>query len=211
MLKLHSLFASLSGVLPLATLPGFTIILFLFIPAVQAQSASVYVDIGPCMGINEDEDRYACYDQLEEQIRAARSRESELPVVSIQRNIRAAQQQEVADATEENDSNNDEQSVVEEFGRQSPAISQSRVENARVLANEDGEQELVDTISSLRERLPSQWAVTLAGGQVWHQVNSKAYRLREGMEIRIYPSPFGGSFRLSATNLNGFIQVRRVQ
>ena len=204
MLKLHSL---------LATLPGFSIIIFFFIPAVQAQSASVYVDIGPCMGISENAIRYACYDQLEEQIRAAQARESELPVVSIQRNIRATQQQEVADAAEENDSNgdNDQQSVVEGFGRQSPAISNARVENARVLANEDGEQELVDTISALRERLPSQWEVTLAGGQVWHQVNSKAYRLREGMEIRIYPSPFGGSFRLSATNLNGFIQVRRVQ
>ena len=58
---------------------------------------------------------------------------------------------------------------------------------------------------------PGEGFIDVDGGQVWYQINSKRFRLREGMQVRIYPSPFGGSFRLSASNMNGFIQVRRIQ
>lgn len=182
-------------------------ITLLILPVVNfAQSAGVYVDIGPCMAMEEDAERYACYDLLEEQIRAAQTRETELPRVSIQRNTR----QPAADVTVSDSSSEDEASVVD-FGRETPATTSNRETTARLLDNEDGGQELIDAIVALKEPLPNQWQVTLASGQVWHQINSKRYRLQEGMEIRIYPSPFGGSYRLSATNLNGFIQVRRIQ
>ncbi len=177
---------------------------------VLAQTDSVYVDIGPCMAIANASDRYACYDALEAQIRAARAREAELPVVSLPRNTRqqpAATMPETAAMPPSTETVTD----VADFGREPPAVADSRQNTARVLESADGEQELVDTISSLDERLPDQWAITLASGQVWHQINSKRYRLREGMEVRIYPSPFGGSYRLSAATLNGFIQVRRAQ
>jgi len=61
----------------------------LFAVHVQAQSAGIYVDIGPCMAMEVDEERYACYDLLEEQMRAAEQREVDLPVVSIERNARS--------------------------------------------------------------------------------------------------------------------------
>lgn len=176
----------------------------------QAQTAGVYVDIGPCMAMESDEERYACYDLLEAQIRAAQTREVSLPTVSIPRNTRQQQApvNEVVDAVE--DSANTVE-TIDGFGRESVSTTRNREASARVLETEEGDNELVDTVTNLDERIPNQWEITLASGQVWHQINSKRYRLREGMEVRIYPSPFGGSFRLTAANVNGFIQVRRVQ
>lgn len=187
--------------------------IFLFSPLVLGQSAGVYVDIGPCMNMESDEERYACYDLLEEQIRAAELRNTELPRVSIQRNTRN-QTTPDSDRTSQsesrlNDTNGSES--TEEFGLQPPSVTNEQLTNARILENEDGEQELMDTIVKLDSKVLNQWEISLAGGQVWHQINSKRYRLLEGMEVRIYPSPFGGSFRLTATNLNGFIQVRRIK
>ena len=182
-----------------------------------AQGASVYVDIGPCMAMDTDAQRYACYDLLEDQIRAAQTRQTELPVLSIPRNTRQSQEQvQAAPAPQsveqvvESDSG-PESDAVGEFGLEAATTASNREATARVLESDDGAQELVDTITKLDERVLNQWEVTLASGQVWQQINSKRYRLREGMEVRIYASPFGGSFRLSATNLNGFIQVRRIQ
>jgi len=169
-----------------------------------AQEDPVYVDISPCMAMQSDESRYNCYDLLEAQIRAAKERESSLPVVSIQRNVRQNQ-------TENEQSDEVEVDTVASFGTENAAVGQNRAATARVLENADGEQELVDLITLLDMKVPNQWEITLASGQVWRQINSKRFRLREGMEVRIYPSPFRGSFRLSASNINGFIQVRRIQ
>ena len=178
----------------------------LFAVHVQAQSAGVYVDIGPCMAMEVDEERYACYDLLEEQMRAAEQREVDLPVVSIERNARSQQTSHQA---------NDEPEVMEtsisDFGRETVSASRNRENTARVLETDDGEKELVDLVARLDGKVPNQWEITLESGQVWYQINSKRFRLREGMQVRIYPSPFGGSFRLSASNMNGFIQVRRIQ
>lgn len=176
--------------------------------SVLSQTSGVYVDIGPCMAMTDNTRRYACYDLIEQQVRASQRAKIELPVVSLPRNI--PEEQPDTDIASENQ-DHIEQDNIENFGQETPATSRNREVNAKILANDEGEQELVDIISDLNERLPGQWQITLASGQVWHQINSKNYRLREGMEVRIYPSPFGGSFRLSATNLNGFIQVQRVQ
>lgn len=72
-------------------------------------------------------------------------------------------------------------------------------------------EEQLDQIISLRKRGPGRWLITLESGQVWHQVNSKSFRLDEGMDIIIFPSPFGGSFRLKRDEMKGFIQVKRVE
>lgn len=199
----------MSRVLPVLLVPG------LLLPGLAvAQSDSVFVDIGPCMAMEEDAQRYACYDLLEEQIRASRARDVNLPVVSLPRSPRQDTPAEPAQAPEPEPAaagRQDDDVAVADFGREEAVRDQARETTARVLDNADGGQELVDTIAALEERVPGQWQVTLTSGQVWTQVNSKRYRLREGMEVRIYPSPFGGSFRLAATNRNGFIQVRRVQ
>lgn len=83
---------------------------------------------------------------------------------------------------------------------------------ARRQATEGGEENSYrDRIVDLREREPGKWLITLESGQQWYQVESKRYALGKGMDVRIYPGLFGSSWRLSADELKGFVQVRRVK
>jgi hypothetical protein len=92
--------------------------------------------------------------------------------------------------------------TVRSFGKESPA---------RVVDTEEGREELQDRIEELRMGQPGRWTVTLASGQVWQQSFTGSYNLRKGMDVRIYRSKWGNSYRLSAKGLNGFIQVERVR
>ncbi len=69
----------------------------------------------------------------------------------------------------------------------------------------------MSSITALREIQPGRVEVTLANGQVWRQTYSDSYNLALGHEVKIYPSGFGQYFRLSSTELRGFIQVERVK
>ena len=89
---------------------------------------------------------------------------------------------------------------VESFGRET-----------RVVVNDDGEDELIDVISELYMARPNQWLIRLASGQVWRQTHPKRINLREGDNVRIYPSHWGDNFRLETPRLSGFIQVLRVE
>jgi hypothetical protein len=80
----------------------------------------------------------------------------------------------------------------------------------RVVDTKDRGEELHDRVESLRTTPAGDWIVTLASGQVWQQSIPGSYNLRRGQEVRIYPSKWGNTFRLSAKDLNGFIQVRRI-
>lgn len=72
-------------------------------------------------------------------------------------------------------------------------------------------EELVAMVAGVREFAPGQLTVTLANGQVWRQTRAERYNLREGHEVRIYPTRWGNNFRMSAKGLGGFIQVERVE
>jgi hypothetical protein len=72
-------------------------------------------------------------------------------------------------------------------------------------------QEIVSTVSALREIRPGRLEITLANGQVWRQTSSDRYLLAIGHEVRVYSTRFGTYFRLSATKLRGFVQVERVR
>lgn len=191
-----------------------TMLLCTTIGAVHAQDA-VFVDIAPCMAMATDNDRHDCYDRLEAAVRAAQQlpaspvatvtapaapTAAQVPVpASIPAQAPPAAVAGVVEAPAVSD-------AVETFGTQTPV-------EARVQSNESGEQELLDTITGLRQREPGRWLITLASGQIWYQTNSSRIRLREGMAVRIYPSPLGGSFRLAGTdgNSTGFVQVTRVE
>ena len=73
-----------------------------------------------------------------------------------------------------------------------------------------GDQEFIDRIKSLANG-PSGWIITLDKGQVWRQMIGKRYDLRNGQEVRIYPSAWGKAYRLSAEDNSGFIQVERIR
>ena len=59
--------------------------------------------------------------------------------------------------------------------------------------------------------MPNAYLITLDNGQVWRQTVPMSYRLREGAEVRLYPSQWGDGYRLTDDNLRGYIQVERVR
>ncbi len=176
---------------------------------VSAEPNIVYVDIGPCLAMEADTERHECYVSLGEHARSALppAADSVSPTIPV---AAREDQQESTPALTKSLAIPTVQ-TTEEFGLRPPAAAAQEMATARVLANANGDQELVGTIAQLDERRPNMWDVTLSNDQVWRQINSDVYRLQEGMEIRIYPSPFAGSFRMSAKGKNGFIQVRRIR
>lgn len=176
--------------------------------AVLAQPVQqILVDIAPCVGRASALDRLDCYDALgraaQQEERATDSASSPVPApppAEIATPVPATLPGQAAapEVVEQG---------VAEFGRNMAA------QDARVLVNPEGEQELRDVIAAMREREPGRWLITLASGQVWYQANSQRMRLRVGNAVRIYPSPLGGSWRMARADgdQSGFIQVTRVE
>jgi hypothetical protein len=73
-------------------------------------------------------------------------------------------------------------------------------------------QEVVATITAVRETVPSSYVITLDNGQVWSQSYPEPYGLlRPGQRVTLRASKWGTSYHLSVEGQNGFIQVKRVQ
>ncbi|MBN1832010.1 MAG: hypothetical protein JW896_07850 [Deltaproteobacteria bacterium] len=164
------------------------------------------IDASPCVNIRSAVERLACYDELADQ---AQQSKSEL---------------EAADLSEpESDPGSNapvvQRSPVEE---QVPVTGQTISKTDRVTEENFGlpsekredENDLVElhsTISKVKEYVPGRYLITLENGQVWQQMVGERYELKVGYKVRIYPSRWGQSFRLSAEGVKGFIQVERVR
>lgn len=82
---------------------------------------------------------------------------------------------------------------------------------SKVVENAEGEEELFDTVTELVMAKPNMWLIRLASGQVWRQTHVRRFNLREGDEVRIYPTNWGENYRLETQRLSGFIQLERIQ
>lgn len=177
------------------------------------------IDVSRCVNIRSAIERLDCYDELAHQAQQTPSDQeavdlsepgsdsgSDMPVTTIeQESVTAVAVVQSSPAVE-----------------QLPVTEQTIDQTSRVteenfgLPPEEGEDEkdlveLHSTISKLREYIPGRYLITLENGQVWRQMVAERYRLRVGHNVRIYPSRWGKSFRLSAEGLKGFIQVERVR
>jgi hypothetical protein len=94
---------------------------------------------------------------------------------------------------------------IDKFGTTAAA------DNAELVEGKSGKTELIDTVASVEQRLPTLALITLKSGQKWMQTINKRYLLKAGDEVRIYPSSFGKAYRLTAPRISGFIQVERLQ
>lgn len=83
-------------------------------------------------------------------------------------------------------------------------------DTATVSTDEEGQDQLHDTITKLEKR-NNLWVVTLSSGQVWMQQLPRTLNLREGDEISIYQAGIGNGYRLATPRLSGFIRVERVK
>ncbi len=71
--------------------------------------------------------------------------------------------------------------------------------------------DIVGTIIALKQREPNQSLITLGNDQVWYQVRPDRHSLRVGDRVRLSPTGWGDSFRLTSDDLGRFIQVERVR
>jgi hypothetical protein len=75
----------------------------------------------------------------------------------------------------------------------------------------DESDDIVARVTSVREVEPHQYMIELDNGQVWKQNRPKRYNLRVDAEVRLYPTHWGSSYRLTDPEVKGFIQVERLQ
>lgn len=181
-------------------------------------------DISDCRAIQDRLARYACYDSWDTAAGTVSRSRSSAPAPAAQNN---GSQSARVEAVEEEESsffglgrifNRDAADVQPEATTEAAPVSEldgfgrtDESDNARVLEGADGKSELVDTIASLEQYGPVMLRITLESGQEWQQMYSKSYPLKVGDEVRIYPTRWGSSYRLSAARLAGYIQVKRVE
>ena len=157
----------------------------------SAQTAkSVIVDIGECVGIESPETRFQCYERAAEGATQRRPTPPSEPPLPDEQPLPSAQSPVDVDSQTTNPA-----------GREPPSTESRASERP---------DEIRSVITELRETLPSTYLISLENGQVWRQTHARTYRMRPGMAIRIYPTR-GSAYRLSAAELNGFIQVERVR
>lgn len=170
-----------------------------------AQAAS----LSDCQGIQDRLARYACYDKWDSASGVVRQ---SVPAARTSSNSEAEDDEASLFGRIFDRDDADEEQAAEVATQQSvPATTDTfgRQSNARVIEGDRG-TELVDTIAAIEPRGPSLVLVTLTSGQQWQQMISKRYPLAVGDEVRIYPTRWGDSYRLSSERTGGFIQVERV-
>lgn len=154
----------------------------------QAQDAGpVTVDLGACVDIESAEERFACYEARVDEATGG-----------------AARPARPAPAPGGGGAETSPPAAA-------PAEQQATPARQAASAPESSTDEVFGTIAALRETVPDSYLITLADGQVWRQTSPKRYYMRVGDEVRIYPSDWGASDRLSVMNQSGWIQVERVR
>jgi hypothetical protein len=71
--------------------------------------------------------------------------------------------------------------------------------------------EIVASVSALRQTVPNSYLITLDNGQVWRQTFPQWFPLQSGQRVTLRTSKWGKSYRLTVDELSGFIQVERVR
>ncbi len=192
-------------------------------------SGSVTVDVGECVELKSPEDRFACY---EAQVDAALSvtidvgecvelKSAEARLACYEAQVDEALEERGAAESGDRVAVTQDRGIAEDPSRERDAArsaEQAAIEQAaieRYIAEQAREAEAADeyfgTITALHERLPNSYVITLDNGQIWEQSAPKRYPLIRGLEVRIYPSNWGPSHRLTGVDLSGHIQVRQVR
>ena len=172
------------------------------------ESQSLTVDVGECVNLPSREERLACY---ERRVDAAR-RESARPAAAAARSAQAASPAAAPARSVESTSPAAAPVRSVPAGRAGPEAGRSNVARAGSTDAEAQTEEVIGTITALRETVPHAYLITLDNGQVWRQRTPENYLLREGQRVRIYAPKrrWGNSMRLTVENQNGFILVDRV-
>lgn len=161
-------------------------------PASFAQAAGdLTIAVGECIELESDDERLACFDRRVDAALAdgsgARSDTDGSPA-----NGSAAPSRGASPA-------------------RAPALAEEAAQAGLPRPTQPQPAQILSRIAALDERLPNSYLITLENGQTWRQVRSERYSLRVGHHVRIYPTRWGNSYRLTAEESRGFIQVERVR
>ncbi len=165
----------------------------------------VVANVTPCLGIQADDARLACFERVTRAAAAAnqsQDQEAAAPAVAAGPGAAAAAQSPAAAPSAA------AAASAPPDGDRSTAVSPSRHGASR---DADEASDIVSAVASIRELEPEQYVITLANGQVWHQVVPERYLLREGDRVRLYPTHWGTHYRLTTQAHRGFIQVERLK
>lgn len=193
--------------------------------AVAQRAPSVVVDVGECIGVEPAADRFACYEaQVGEVLRrrVAQSAAAEPAAVPRPAPAPAAPVATARPApaptapVESQAARAPAPAPTAVIQRDVPAQAASPAPASETRGSRRGDrrdfesEEFEGTVTALRETVPNSFVVTLDNGQIWRQTRSLAYPLRVGHKVLVYSTRWGG-FRLTADELNGFIQVELVE
>jgi hypothetical protein len=194
-------------------------------PALGQSSDSVTVDVGRCVDLESPEQRFACYEAEVEAVREARgagrpeAAETESsdhaagPVSAGSSGSGAPEDRAVSSGRAAGSAAAGPAAGARQGSDASTAASRGaggRGTDAE-RANDEDAREIVSTIVDVRETRSNTSLVTLDNGQIWRQMQPKWYPMRPGQAVRLYPTSWGNSYRLTAEDLNSFIQVERVR
>jgi hypothetical protein len=192
-----------------------------------AQDERLTVEVGECVDLATPEERLACFEaRVEEARREAAGRGAAPPAPAPRTAAPGPAPRPPAAASEpaprtagpppQPAAAPAEPTVVEARVRPAPRdpaaepeprASRREQERAERLAR----PEIVATVAGLRETVPNAYLITLDNGQIWRQTVPMRYGLREGQEVRLYPSRWGDGYRLTNDQRRGYIQVERVR
>lgn len=168
----------------------------------NAQPAeSVNVDVAACLELETRTEQLACYEaRVDETLRTRESGDgSGAPASTASTSNRTSGPATSTDDRRESREPEQAQPGIPLFGR------------AEDTASESGADEIVAKVVRLREMEPNAYIIYLDNDQVWRQNRPRRYALQEGAEVRLRPTQWGSSYRLTDPHLGSFIQVERVR
>lgn len=147
----------------------------------NAQPANVYIEVSECIALRSDAERFDCFERLT----AAALSDAGSSGRAENPLPRPAERSSAG--------------PIDVFVQSPPPLSRGLPDEIR------------SSIVALDERRPNEHVIALDNGQVWRQAQAKRYPLRVGQDVRVYATRWGDSYRLSAIELNGYIQVERIE
>jgi len=196
------------------------------VTAAEVENALTHVDISRCVDLAGPADRLACYDAAAVKARGAASTKSGGASGSVAVNAgpaakaapRPAAAEAASGAPTAQASPTEKTPSAKSFGKPAAPVRTGDDDAAtfgetpaKVVKGADGQQELHATVAALKAAPQGgAWIITLSNGQIWRQTVPEPFNLRQGYAVRIYPSRWGTSYRLSTEQIHGFIQVERI-
>jgi hypothetical protein len=181
--------------------------------ALGEDTEALAVDLADCVELQSPEERFECYESRVEAARRERAPEAAADPGASGAGVRTVVIPPAAQAPsaqrESREPARGTAQPADEVLRTGPNEETFGLSQRRPEANE--RTEIRATVASVRETIPQTYIIELENGQIWRQMRPRQYHLRPGHHVTIYSTNWGRAYRLSADELNGFIQVERVR